>query len=154
MAVSPVDSWSLGVERFIVTLPAEHRAIFKAPANADDCMRLIEKAQLRNRKFDRLARILQPLVEPLRRFESSIDILVQTNSTFASPVWGPLKAVLAIISDRLSTLQNLAILLERLVDPLKRFQNYELLFQESRQLRTAIGTLYCDLIELCTKIVA
>jgi hypothetical protein len=154
MAVSSLDSWSLGVERFIATLPAEHRATFKAPANSDDCMQLIEKAQLRNRKFDRLARILQPLVEPLQRFESSIDILVQTNSTFTSPVWSPLKAVLTIISDRLSTLQNLAILLERLVDPLKRFQNYELLFKESRQLQNAIGTLYCDLIELCTRIVA
>jgi hypothetical protein len=153
MAVSIPDSWSLGVERFIAMLPPEYRAKFRAPANSDECMQLIERAQLRNRKFDRLARILQPLVDPLRRFEGSIDILVQTNSTFASPVWGPLKAVLIIISDRLSTLQNLAVLLERLVDPLKRFQNYELLFKESLQLQNAIGTLYCDLIELCTRIV-
>jgi hypothetical protein len=149
-----MDSWSLGVERFLATLPPEHRETFKAPANSDECMQLIAKAQLRNRKFDRLARILQPLVDPLRRFEGSIDMLIQTNSTFASPVWGPLKAVLTIISDRLSTLQNLAVLLERLVDPLKRFQNYEFLFKESRQLQNAIGILYCDLIEFCTRIVA
>jgi hypothetical protein len=154
MAASLLDSWSLGVERFIATLPPEHRATFKAPANSDECMQLIEKAQLRNRKFDRLARIIQPLVDPLRRFEGSIDILIQTNSTFASPVWGPLKAVLTIVSDRLSTLQNLALLLERLVDPLKRFQNYELLFKESSQLQNAIGTLYFDLLDLCTRIVA
>ena len=154
MALTSPNAWSLGVQRFIATLPPEHRATFKAPANSDECMQLIEKAQLRNRKFDRLARILQPLVDPLRRFEASIDILVQTNSTFASPVWGPLKAVLTIISDRLSTLQSLAVLLERLVDPLKRFQNYELLFMESRQLQNAIGTLYCDLIEFCASIVA
>ena len=154
MAVRQLDAWSVGVERFVATLPPEHRATFKAPASSDECMQLIEKAQLRNRKFDRLARILRPLVDPLRRFEGSIDILVQTNSTFASPVWGPIKAVLTIISDRLSTLQSLAVLLERLVDPLKRFRNYEVLFKESRQLRNAIGTLYCDLIEFCTRIVA
>jgi hypothetical protein len=138
MAVTSQDAWSLGVERFIATLPPEHRATFKAPANSDECMQLINKARLRNRKFDRLARILQPLVDPLRRFEASIDILIQTNSTFASPVWGPLKAVLTIIGDRLSTLQSLAVLLERLVDPLKRFQ-----------LQNAIEALYCDLIEVC-----
>ena len=154
MAVTLMDSWSLSVERFMATLPPEHRESFKAPANSDECIQLIEKAQLRNRKFDRLARILQPLVEPLRRFEGSIDILIQSSSTFASPVWGPLKAVLVIISDRLSTLKSLAVLLERLVDPLKRFQNYERLFKESRQLQTAIGTLYCDLIEFCTRTVA
>jgi hypothetical protein len=154
MAITSLDAWSLGVERFVATLPPEHRATFKAPANSHECMQLIDKARLRNRKFDRLARILQPLVDPLRRFEASIDILIQTNSTFASPVWGPLKAVLTIIGDRLSTLQSLAVLLERLVDPLKRFQNYELLFKESRQLQNAIGTLYCDLIEFCTRIVA
>lgn len=150
----PQDAWSIGVDKFLAILPAEHRAIFVAPANSDECMRLIEKAQLRNRKFDRLARILQPLIDPLRRFEGTIDILTQTNSTFASPVWGPLKAVLVIVNDRINTLQGLAVLLERLVDPLKRFQNYELLFQESRPLRQAIGALYCDLIEFCTRIVA
>ena len=92
------DAWSISVDSFIASLPAEHRTAFKAPADPTECLKLIERAQLRNRKFDRLSKILQPLVDPLRMFESSIDILIQTNSTFASPVWGPLKVVITVRS--------------------------------------------------------
>lgn len=149
-----VNAWQVGVDRYLATLPPEVKQAFKAPASADDCLRLLQTARAKNRKFDRLVAILQPLIEPLKRFESSIDTLVQTYSSVACPVWGPLKVLITIASTRLSTLHNVVTLLERLVEPLRRFHNYEQIFRQNAALRQAIGSLYCDLIEFCTRLVA
>jgi hypothetical protein len=149
-----VTAWQIGVDRFLSTLPPDIRLAFKAPVSADDCLQLLQAAQIRNRKFDRLISILQPLIEPLKRFESSVDVLVQTYSSIASPIWGPIKILVSIASTRLSTLHNVIILLERLVEPLRRFHNYELMFKKDASLRQAIGNLYCDLVEFCARLVA
>jgi hypothetical protein len=149
-----VSAWQIGLDRYLATLPPEVKQAFRAPANADDCLKLLWAAQAKNRKFDRIVTILEPLIEPLKRFESSVDVLVQTYSSIASPVWGPIKILVTIASTRLSTLHNVVILLERLVEPLKRFYTYELIFQQNAALRQAIGNLYCDLIEFCTRLVA
>ena len=149
-----VSAWQIGVDRYLASLPPDVKQAFKAPASADDCLQLLYAARSRNRKFDRIVTILQPLIEPLKRFEASVDVLVQTYSSIASPIWGPLKILVTIATNRLNTLHNVVILLERLVEPLKRFQNYELMFQRDTALRQAIGNLYCDLIEFCTRLIA
>ena len=148
-----VSAWQIGIDRYLSTLPPELKKAFRAPASPDDCLQLLHAAQARNRKFDRIVAILQPLIEPLKRFESSVDVLVQTYSSIASPIWGPIKVLVTIAYTRLSTLHNVVLLLERLVEPLKRFHNYELIFQQDAALRQAIGNLYCDLIEFCTRLV-
>ncbi len=56
-------------------------------------------------------------------------------------------------SERLDTLQTLTKLLEQIVDPLKRFRDYEKLFRENVLLQNAIGMLYCDLLDFCTRVV-
>jgi hypothetical protein len=58
-----------------------------------------------------------------------------------------------LISDRLKTLQNLVVLLDRIVDPMKRFANYESLFGENELLQNAIAALYCDLLDFCFRII-
>ena len=148
------SAWQIGVARYLSTLPPEYKDAFKAPSSAEECLRLLQDAQSRNRKFDRLVAILQPLVEPLKRFEASVDVLVQTYSSVASPIWGPIRLLITVASTRLSTLHNVVILLERLVEPLKRFHNYETLFKHNSALRHAIGALYCDLIEFCTRVIS
>lgn len=149
---SEESAWDIAVDRYLKRLPVELRSAFKAPADADDCLRILHAAQARNRKFDKLVSVLQPLVEPLKRFENSIDVLVQTWQTVASPIWGPVRAIVTIASGRLSTLNTIVVLLERLVQPLRRFHNYEELFQQNASLRHAIGALYCDLLEFCTRL--
>ena len=116
-------------------------------------MDIIKRAQGRKKGFDRLMLTLRPLIEPLKRFESAIDVMVQTNSGIASPIWGPLRIVITLASDRMATLQNLAILLERIVEPLGRFRNYETLFKSNAAVQRAIGCLYCDLIGFCAAVV-
>ena len=144
-------AWQIGVDRYLSNLTPELKKAFKAPASADDCLHLLQAAQAKNRKFDKLILILQPLIEPLKRFESSIDVLVQTYSSIASPIWGPIKVIVTIAHSRLSTLYSIMVLLDRLVEPLKRFHNYEVIFQQNSALRSAIGNLYCDLVEFCTR---
>lgn len=149
-----VSAWQLGIDRYLATLPADLKHTFRAPASAEECLQLLQNVKTRNRKFDRVVNLLQPLIEPLKTFEASVDVLVQTYSSIASPIWGPLRVLITIASNRLSTLTHVATLIERLVEPLKRFHNYEITFLENTSLRQAIGNLYCDLIEFCTRLVA
>lgn len=58
-----------------------------------------------------------------------------------------------LISERLKTLQNLVVLLDRIVDPLKRFANYESLFSENELMQNAIAALYCDLLDFSSRII-
>jgi NACHT domain len=154
MTDSSSSAWSIAVSRYVATLPPKHKAVFCAPACPEDCLLLVRQAQLRQRKFDKLTCTLEPLIVPLKRFEGSIDVLTQTSSLFVSPVWGPLRCVIGLLCDRLAALSSVTTLLGRLVEPLRRFMNYEKLFENNACLRTAIGALYCDLIEFCSRLVA
>jgi hypothetical protein len=79
-------AWRDAIERHLSCLSATQRKTFTAPANADDCLELIRQAQGR-KKFDRFMVALRPLIEPLKRFEGSIDVLVQAQSGIVSPIW-------------------------------------------------------------------
>lgn len=147
------NAWHLAVEKHIKALPPEYRTAFRSPANAEDCLLLIQDASMRNRGFDKLAILLKPLIDPLKRFEESVDVLIQTYSSVASPVWGPLRAVITILSDRLSTLWTVTNLLQQLMEPLQRFQNFDRIFENDRHLQCTIGALYCDLIDFCSRVV-
>lgn len=146
------SAWQNAIERHLNCLSASQRKTFVAPADPDDCLELIRQAQGR-KKYDRFMVALRPLIEPLKRFEGCIDVLVQAQSGIASPIWGPLRMVVTLISDRLKTLQNLVVLLDRIVDPLKRFANYDSLFRHDEHLQNAIAALYCDLLEFCSRVI-
>lgn len=78
--------WHQAIERYLSGLSATQRKTFTAPASADDCVELIRQAQGR-KKYDRFMVALRPLIEPLKRFEGSIDVLVQAQAGIASPIW-------------------------------------------------------------------
>ena len=54
------------------------------------------QAQGRKRGLTRFLGLLQPLVDPLRRFEGVIDVLMQTHGAVASPIWGPLRMAITV----------------------------------------------------------
>lgn len=83
---SKVIAWQYAIERHLCCLSAAQKKIFTAPATAEDCLELILQAQGR-KKFDRFMVALRPLIEPLKRFEGSIDVLVQAQSGILSPIW-------------------------------------------------------------------
>jgi len=58
-----------------------------------------------------------------------------------------------IAIDHLNTLDKLVIILQRIVDSLERYSNYEVLFINNLNTQKAIGALYCDLLDLCTRVV-
>ena len=73
------QAWYIAVQRYVATLSAPQRADFNAPANADTCLNMIIQAQRRKRRSTRLLSLIRPLVDPLRRFEGAIDVLMQTH---------------------------------------------------------------------------
>lgn len=166
-----MDAWEVGVQKHLASLPPEERKAFMAPATVDDCMVKIHAVRHRHRQtYHKLVEKLRPVIEPLQHFQGAIDVTCQVSPSLLSPVWGPIRAVITVgalelngkghtkltsqlASDRLATLQTLSLFLERLVEPLKRFQTYENVFGGNPTLRSAIGLLYCDLIDFCTRTV-
>lgn len=91
-----INAWQLAVEQYLASLPDPQRAAFKAPANADTCLNMIIRAQGRKRGFTRLMELIRPLIDPLKRFEGAIDVLIQTHGAVASPIWGPLRMAITV----------------------------------------------------------
>jgi hypothetical protein len=95
-AKSHPDAWEYAVQSYLASLSSAERAGFTAPTSADDCLAQIRQAQAHKKGFNRLMTTLQPIIEPLKRFEGAIDVLMQANSGITSPIWGPLKAVITV----------------------------------------------------------
>lgn len=150
---SSSDAWQLAVQRYLASLPDAQKAAFKVPANAGMCLDMIIQAQGRKKGFTRLMELVKPLIDPLKRFEAAIDVIMQTHGAIASPIWGPLRMVITMASDHYKTLESLAMILYRVVGSLEKFTNYETLFKTNPAVQKAIGALYSDLIDFCTRVV-
>lgn len=101
--------WQYAIDRHLSCLSTAQRETFVAPAKPEDCLELIRQAQGR-KKYDRLMVALRPLIEPLKRFEGSIDVLVQAQSGIASPIWGPLRIVVTVCSSAKLSQHRLGVL--------------------------------------------
>ena len=97
-SASSVDSnaWQLGVQQYLNGLPESQKATFSAPADAETCANMIIKAEGRKRGFTRLMELIKSLLDPLKRFEGVIDVLIQTHGAVASPIWGPLRMAITV----------------------------------------------------------
>lgn len=60
---------------------------------------------------------------------------------------------LQLVSDYFKTLESLAMNLNRVISSPERFTDYENLFKTNPAVQKAIGTLYGDVIDLCTRMV-
>ena len=150
---SSSDAWQLAAQQYLSSLPDAQKAAFKIPADAGMCLEMIIQAQGRKKGFTRLMELLKPLIDPLKRFEGAIDIIMQTHGGIASPIWGPLRMAITMASDHFKTLESLAMILYRVVGSLERVTNYEMLFKTNPTVQKAIGALYSDLIDFCTRVV-
>ncbi|MCJ1312013.1 hypothetical protein MMC25_005687 [Agyrium rufum] len=140
------DAWSVVLQRHLSSLPKEQQTSLKDTANAEACLDVVRRARSRRKGYDRLLFALQDLIDPIKRFEGVVDVIVQVNCGIASPVWGPLRLALTLASERLATLQNITTLLERLVEPLSRVRNYEVMFRSNAAVHRSICNLYTHLI--------
>ncbi|MCJ1385859.1 hypothetical protein MMC17_008983 [Xylographa soralifera] len=153
---APSAAWQLALEKHLATLSLDHRASFLASTSAEDCVDIIRAASQKRHKRDSFVRVLEalrPIIEPLKRFEGAIDVLVQTNGVFCSPIWGPIRMVITMVGDHLKSVEKLARILERIMTILPRAQTYEELLQSSEAARNSIETLYADLIDFCVRAV-
>lgn len=92
----PSTPWQDAVESFLLSLGPIERAAFRAPASPDDCMAVLLATQRRKTKLTKILDLIRPAIDPLKRFESAIDVVVQVNAGIASPIWGPLKIVVTV----------------------------------------------------------
>ena len=147
------DAWTVVLQQHLDSLSPLQQQTLKATTNAAACLDIIRLARGRRKGYDRVLQTLQGLIDPIKRFEGVIDVVVQVNSGIVTPIWGPLRLVLGLASERLATLQNITALLERLVEPLFRFQNYEALFRSNAAVHRSICNLYTYLIGFCAAII-
>lgn len=89
-------TWQDAVQSFLSSLGPSERAAFQVPTSPDDCMAVLLATQRRKSKLTRLLELMKPAIEPLKRFESAVDVIVQVNAGIASPIWGPLRIVITV----------------------------------------------------------
>ncbi|KAI1383889.1 uncharacterized protein F4822DRAFT_438681 [Hypoxylon trugodes] len=146
------EAWQDAVRSFLSSLGPFERAAFLAPANPDDCMNVLLATQRRKSKLARILGLMKPAIDPLKRFESAIDVIVQVNAGIASPIWGPLKIVVTLSADHLRTLESIAMIIHKIISSLQRFSKYEELFEKNKLVQDTIGALYCDYLDFCVRV--
>lgn len=90
-----LDAWQIAVQSHLASLTTTQRAGFQATASPDECLKLMVSSH-RERSFTRILNLLRPIIEPLKRFENVVDVLVQTNGGIGSPIWGPLRFAIMV----------------------------------------------------------
>ncbi|KAI1209282.1 uncharacterized protein F4807DRAFT_102421 [Annulohypoxylon truncatum] len=145
-------TWQDAVNSFLSSLAPTERDAFQAPASPDDCMAVLLATQRRKTKLARILDLMRPAIDPLKRFEGAIDVIVQVNAGIASPIWGPLRIVITLSADHFHTLESIAMIIHRIISSLQRFSKYEELFENNRLVQDAIGALYCDYLDFCVRV--
>lgn len=90
------DSWHQAVTDYTNTLTPSQQREFKAPATVEQCLQILTDNRTRKKAFTRILELVRPIVDPLKRFEGAIDVVVQISSGIASPIWGPLRLVITV----------------------------------------------------------
>ena len=92
----PISAWEQAIQQYMAVLPESQKSTFKAPTDPESCLNIIVEAQARKRGFSRLMQLIRPLIDSLKRFESAIDVIMQTHGAVASPIWGPLRIAITV----------------------------------------------------------
>ncbi|KAJ5379867.1 uncharacterized protein N7496_002295 [Penicillium cataractarum] len=146
---SSTDLWEHALALYVKDLDPLKQQQFQAPTTVEECLEGIVLNGQKRRSFTRILEFLRPLVDPLKRFEGAIDVVVQVNAGIASPIWGPLRVAITIASQHLATLETLVIIVDKIAHSVQRYENLKTLFAEHDGVRDAIGRLYCELLRLC-----
>ncbi|KAI2469812.1 hypothetical protein F4781DRAFT_431029 [Annulohypoxylon bovei var. microspora] len=146
--------WQDAVDSFLSSLGPTERDAFRAPASPDDCMAVLLATQRRKTKLARILDLMRPAIDPLKRFEGAIDVIVQVNAGIASPIWGPLRMVITVSGNLPGCGYQIAANDARgvIISSLQRFSKYEELFENNRLVQDAIGALYCDYLDFCVRV--
>lgn len=88
------DSWEEAVANYVKSLEPDKRRDFQAPTTVEECLQVL--STFNTRKSTRVFEFLRPVIDPLKRLEGTIDVVVQVNSGIASPIWGPLRMAITV----------------------------------------------------------
>ena len=93
---SPQRGWQQAVASHLSNLTPEQTRDFKAPTSLEECLAVLNHAASRTGRVSKLLKFFEPVIQPLKRFESALDVTVQVNAGIASPIWGPLKVAITV----------------------------------------------------------
>ncbi|GIK05275.1 hypothetical protein Aspvir_009379 [Aspergillus viridinutans] len=144
------DTWEEAVAKYVKSLDPDKQREFQAPATVEACLQVLSTNGTRKRGFTRIAEFLGPVIDPLKRLEGTLDVIVQVNAGIASPIWGPLRMAITIACQHLSALERLAFIVDKIAQSVQRYQDLAALFASHAGVRDAVGRLYCELLRLCT----
>lgn len=91
------DTWEEAVAKYVKSLDPDKQREFQAPATVEACLQVLSINGTRKRGFTRIAKFLEPVIDPLKRLEGTLDVIVQVNCGIASPIWGPLRMAITVI---------------------------------------------------------
>jgi hypothetical protein len=90
------DLWKRAVSEYTSKLSPAQRQAIMAPATVDECLQILITNSSRKRTFTRILESFRSIIDTLKRFEGSIDVLTQISTGIASPIWGPLRAAMTV----------------------------------------------------------
>ncbi|PVI02696.1 hypothetical protein DM02DRAFT_653358 [Periconia macrospinosa] len=143
------DLWQEAVKKYTYSFPEKHQKAFKTPSTVEQCMQILESKSSRKKGYTRFLQVLNPLIDPLKRIERSIDVVVQTSAGIGSPIWGPLRLAITVASDHFEILERLTFIVRKITNSIQRVQDFEVLFASQK----AISLLYADLVDFCTRVI-
>lgn len=94
--ISPSTTWIEAINARRSKLTPAQQAIIQQHASAEECVAYIRGLQAKPKRTDKLLRALLPIIEPLKRFENVIDVVVQTSAGIGSPIWAPLRLAVTV----------------------------------------------------------
>ncbi|KAL9609169.1 MAG: hypothetical protein Q9167_006046 [Letrouitia subvulpina] len=154
------EAWQQAVKNYTQALPLKKQSELKAPTTTEQCLQILSDHRSRKKGYTRVLELFKPLIDPLKRFEGAIDVTVQTHAGIASPIWGPLRLAITSTtltlldySEHFKNLERLIFIIDKVAGSIWRYEDIEILFNSHEGVRNAVGTLYCDVIYLCTHVV-
>lgn len=133
------NAWPLGVQQHLESLSPTQRAACKAPINTNTCLNIIIRAQGRERGSSQLVEFTRPPIDPPKTCSRCI---CAKSCAFVSPIWGPIRMALTLISDHEKTIESLSMLLHRVVSSIEEYAaGYEDLFTVNSSVQKILGPL-------------
>ena len=157
------------MREYTESLTPKQQLTIKAPTTVEQCLQILAENRSRKKAFSRILESFRFVIEPLGRMSGAIDVVVQTCSGIASPIWGPLRLaitvrqsgqslkliyqLLQVACEHFKTLERLTLMIDKIASSVRRYQDFELLFASHHDIRVAVGALYSDLVDFCVRVV-
>ncbi|MCJ1465075.1 hypothetical protein MMC07_003691 [Pseudocyphellaria aurata] len=161
--LKPEIKLAQALSEFEAVLPDDQKSRLRtyrgqSPPNPTDVMRLtaeIDRDTIRNRKSRQcVGTRLTNVLHAVQQFSTVVDFLVgSSHLQIASAVWGVVKISLQLVSAISSYFDQLSKLFMRIGVTCPRYQDFGILYSESKRLQSALCEYFVVIVRLCKQAV-